>query len=89
MGFPMAPIQVSKFHPFDCYLVRYAFDDATAAVARADDGFACARWSLVLNGCRCETRWNDLMTERCDFGGSLDCVVIGCADDFDNGTTYH
>lgn len=85
----MALVQVSRFHPFDCYLVRYALDDAIAAAVLVDGGCACARWSLMLNGCHCETRWNDLLlTVRCDFGGNCHYAVAGCADDFDSDTTY-
>lgn len=86
MGFRRASTLASTPLPFRCYLVRH---DATAAVVRADDGLACGHWSLLLNGYRCETRWNDLLTVRGDFGDSLDCDVAGRADDFDSDMTYH
>lgn len=72
MDFRLALIPDCKRLPCDCCcLAQCAANDAI------DDLVCDVHWSLLLNGYRCETRWNDLSIEHDDFG---DDIVGGVVD---------
>lgn len=84
MDFRRPSVQDYKHRPCDCCFVLHVFD----AIDGAFVDLICVHWSLLLNGCHYETRWNDLLIVQCGFGDSLNGVLLAvhCSD---NDVTYY
>lgn len=83
MDFRRPSVRDCKHRPCDCYFVPHVLD-------AIDDAFVdliCVHWSLLLNGCHYETRWNDLLIVRCGFGDRLNDVLA--VHYSDNDVTYY